>query len=197
MGKFDAEEYLRQLQEAGTEKKRGGAPQTTIRHRFTLYSNDPVKDDLIWRAVVHGETAADRRRTTDYGLLQRFYRESSWLGSSESSASLTSGNGQRQDGDADSFLKKLQLTYGHVAQGPPPPTTSNACIGWRSSFPELRLERYGSRVTEHKTSRSTEPSLAQKHEPHQEDKHATTHTPRPATNHTCRKQSRTRQHTVK
>ncbi|XP_045112060.1 uncharacterized protein LOC123505081 [Portunus trituberculatus] len=194
MGKFDAEEYLRQLQEAGTEKKRGGAPQTTIRHRFTLYSSDPVKDDLIWRGVVRGETAADRRRASDYGTLHRFYQESSWLASSESSASLTSGNGHQQDGDADSFLKKLQLTYGHVAQGPPPPTTSNACIGWRSSFPELRLERYGSRATAHKASQGTALSLAQKHEQLQEDKHTTAHTPRPATIHTCPKHS---QHTVK
>ncbi|MPC80350.1 hypothetical protein E2C01_074928 [Portunus trituberculatus] len=77
------------------------------------------------RGVVRGETAADRRRASDYGTLHRFYQESSWLASSESSASLTSGNGHQQDGDADSFLKKLQLTYGHVAQGPPPPTTSN------------------------------------------------------------------------
>lgn len=47
-GKFDAEEYLRLLQEAGTEKKRGGCPQSTIRGRFTLFSTDPVEDDRIW-----------------------------------------------------------------------------------------------------------------------------------------------------
>ncbi|XP_050687865.1 uncharacterized protein LOC126989868 [Eriocheir sinensis] len=143
-GKFDAEEYLRLLQEAGTEKKRGGCPQNPIRSRFCSFSSDPVQNDCIWRAVVRGENAASYRRKIDYGSLHRFYQETSWLGSSNASLSLTSAGSQRE-GDGDSFEKRLHINYGHVTQGPPPPTTSSAVIGWRSSLPELRLERYGNR----------------------------------------------------
>ncbi|XP_069182395.1 uncharacterized protein [Procambarus clarkii] len=61
----------------------------------------------------------------------------------QSSGSSLASQSSGPAGGADSFMQRLQRSYAHAAHGPPLPPTSNGRIGWRSSLPDLRLERYG------------------------------------------------------
>ncbi|XP_042878931.1 uncharacterized protein LOC122257600 [Penaeus japonicus] len=132
--KFNIEEYLLELQLVKTRKK-GYAKPRIPKSRFCRYSQDPVTDDLIWRSVVRGEASSAKRRQADYGSAQRAvkytYSQSSTSSSRSSSAGPTSVE-----------VSSRSLS---VQAGPPLPTTSAGVIGWRSSVPDLRLERYSIR----------------------------------------------------
>ncbi|XP_069955041.1 uncharacterized protein [Cherax quadricarinatus] len=138
-GRFDIEEYLIQLQFSKYEKKsKKHTTPSFSKTRHCIYSKDPVKDDLIWRSVVLGETAAAQRRKRDYASTNTLIERSTSSRSRNSSLQFSAG-GEGQD----TFLQRLLQSYAHAAHGPPLPPTSNGYIGWRSSVPDLRLERYG------------------------------------------------------
>ncbi|XP_069184382.1 uncharacterized protein [Procambarus clarkii] len=135
--KFDIQEYLMQLQVARCQGKTKRQTPTFSKTRHCVFSQDPVHDDLIWRSVVRGEVTAALRRTNNYAATHTLYQRCQSSGSSL--ASQSSGPA----GGADSFMQRLQRSYAHAAHGPSLPPTSNGRIGWRSSLPDLRLERYG------------------------------------------------------
>ncbi|XP_042215015.1 uncharacterized protein LOC121861402 [Homarus americanus] len=143
--KFDIEEYLMKLQCAKCEPKKYKTPNYS-KTRHCIFSQDPVQDDLIWRSVVRGEATAAQRRKHDYAATQTLCQLSTSSQSRKSSFPSTSpssdGRGRRE-GPKDAFMQRLEQSYTHATQGPSLPPTSSAYIGWRSSVPDLRLERYG------------------------------------------------------
>ncbi|XP_071542071.1 uncharacterized protein [Panulirus ornatus] len=144
--KFDIEEYLMQLQCAKSEKKKKHKTSSFSRTRYCIYSQDPVQDDLIWKSVVRGEAASIQRRKNDYASVQTLYQSSyspSGRSSTQFSTGTRSAGQEEQPAEVDGLRKRSKQYYAHAGRGPPLPTTSNAIIGWRSSLPDLRLERYG------------------------------------------------------
>ncbi|XP_037790706.1 uncharacterized protein LOC119586077 [Penaeus monodon] len=132
--KFNIEEYLLELQMVKTRKK-GYAKPRIPKTRFCRYSQDPVTDDLIWRSVVRGEASSAKRRQADYGSAQCVVQYT-YSPSSASSSRSSSADHRRAEGSSQ--LSSIQA-------GPPLPTTSAGVIGWRSSLPDLQLERFGIR----------------------------------------------------
>ncbi|XP_063885846.1 uncharacterized protein LOC135114084 isoform X1 [Scylla paramamosain] len=131
--KFDIREYLLQLQWSRNEKKKRKPPRHS-KTRHCLYSQDPVKDDLVWKSVVRGEAIAAERRKRDYASAQQLYQHQQ-----EQLSVTTSQEGREEEGEDDAPHELPQ----QATHDPPLPATSNGYIGWRSSVPHLQLERFG------------------------------------------------------
>ncbi|XP_068245056.1 uncharacterized protein [Palaemon carinicauda] len=141
--RFDLEAYLDKLKWDRHSKTKRRMPHFS-KNKFCVFSKDPVKDDLIWRSVVKGETSAAQRRDAEYASAQELYKSCSSRPRSPSLSSNRSSSFDRRQEDAyveDAFLRRQEL-YAHVTDGPPVPETSARYIGWRSTIPELSLERY-------------------------------------------------------
>ncbi|XP_066957657.1 uncharacterized protein [Macrobrachium rosenbergii] len=142
--RFDLEAYLDKLKWDRHVKAKRRMPPHCSKNKFCVYSKDPVKDDLIWRSVVKGENSAAQRRDADYASAQDLYKFCSSRPRSPYQSSNRSSSCDRRQDDAcaeDAILRQQQL-YAYVTDGPPVPETSARYIGWRSTIPELRLERY-------------------------------------------------------
>lgn len=144
--RFDLEAYLTKLKwdRHNNTKQRH---QNVSKNRYCIYSKDPVQDDLIWRSVVRGESSAAQRRELDYAHAQDLIHKScssrprSPYGQSTNSSS-SDRTRRRGSNTVDDLSLRRQRYYSHATSGPPVPETSSRYIGWRSSVPELRLERY-------------------------------------------------------
>ncbi|KAK7085874.1 hypothetical protein SK128_013646, partial [Halocaridina rubra] len=96
------------------------------------------------RSVVRGESSAAQRRELDYASAQHLYKAS--YSSRPQSAceprcsSISSG--QHRSRHMSSITIGIRSLSRQKSDEPPLPKTSSRFIGWRSSVPELRLERY-------------------------------------------------------
>ncbi|KAK4289581.1 hypothetical protein Pmani_037458 [Petrolisthes manimaculis] len=140
-GRFDIGEYLIQLQWDRVERSKKNVnstkkPPRLPKTRYCRYSRDPVLDDMIWRSVVKGESTAAVRRKHDYGTAHTML-----VRQSNSSCGRSGGGGGDERGEH--YPSNSTPSTFLPLQGPPLPATSNGYIGWRSSLPQLNLERYG------------------------------------------------------
>ncbi|XP_039591358.1 uncharacterized protein C20orf85-like [Polypterus senegalus] len=98
-----------------------------------------VAQDQIWKSHVHMEEEAARAWPTNWGFLTTSYQEL-----------VVNNSEMKKDKSQLELPEQIQTRpttppekYIQVAPSPPLPQTTQGFIGWRSTVPELQLERYG------------------------------------------------------